>query len=122
MQGIFGSFPNSRAGLIFYVPGATPQHPHDGLNVDGQNRVWFTEEFANEAGCGHPEQYSSIADTGFLAVSIIVAIAQSITIAQSISDGLADAWDNDCSGYVPARQPAALGEGERWTKLGRRRE
>ena len=23
-------------------------HPHDGLNVDAHNRIWFTEEFANK--------------------------------------------------------------------------
>ena len=48
LQGIFGSFPDSAQGSFSMYPAPTPQHPHDGLNVDGQNRVWFTEEFANK--------------------------------------------------------------------------
>jgi streptogramin lyase len=49
LQGIFGSFPDSGTGS-FSVYSAPSQnaHPHDGLNVDIQNRIWFTEEFANK--------------------------------------------------------------------------
>ncbi len=47
-QGIFGSFPDSGQGSFSIYPAPTPQHPYDGLNVDGQNRIWFTEEFANK--------------------------------------------------------------------------
>ncbi|HEY6408743.1 MAG TPA: hypothetical protein VIY29_14880, partial [Ktedonobacteraceae bacterium] len=48
-QGIFGSFPESGSGsfVTYNVPTANG-HPYDGLNVDGQNRVWFNEEFANK--------------------------------------------------------------------------
>ena len=48
MQGIFGSFPDSGKGSFSIYAAPTPQHPHDGLNVDSQNRIWFTEEFANK--------------------------------------------------------------------------
>ncbi|HEV2581089.1 MAG TPA: hypothetical protein VGT44_09570 [Ktedonobacteraceae bacterium] len=48
MQGIFGSFPDSGTGSFSTYPAPTQQHPHDGLNVDAQNRIWFTEEFANK--------------------------------------------------------------------------
>lgn len=48
LQGIFGSFPDSGQGSFSTYPAPTPQHPHDGLNVDSQNRIWFTEEFANK--------------------------------------------------------------------------
>ena len=48
LQGIFGAFPDSGKGSFTTYPAPTPQHPHDGLNVDAQNRIWFTEEFANK--------------------------------------------------------------------------
>lgn len=48
LQGIFGSFPDSGQGSFATYPAPTPQHPHDGLNIDSQNRIWFTEEFANK--------------------------------------------------------------------------
>jgi streptogramin lyase len=48
MQGVFGSFPDSGQGSFSIYPAPTPQHPHDGINVDTQNRIWFTEEFANK--------------------------------------------------------------------------
>ena len=49
-QGIFGSFPDTGTGSFNVYPAPTTQnpHPHDGLNVDTQNRIWFTEEFANK--------------------------------------------------------------------------
>jgi len=44
LQNTFGSFPVGGGSFSFYnSPGG---HPHDGLNVDSQNRVWFDEEFA----------------------------------------------------------------------------
>ena len=48
-QGIFGSFPDSGSGsfTIYNAPTAN-SHPHDGLIVDGQNRIWFSEEFSNK--------------------------------------------------------------------------
>lgn len=47
LQNTFGSFPVGGGSFSFYN---TPSggHPHDGLNVDSQNRVWFDEEFANK--------------------------------------------------------------------------
>jgi streptogramin lyase len=48
-QGIFGSFSNSGSGSFttYNIPTANG-HPSDGLHVDGQNRIWFNEEFANK--------------------------------------------------------------------------
>src|SRR5712692_9689811 len=48
MQGFFGSFPDTGQGTFSMYAAPTPQHPHDGINVDSQNRIWFTEEFANK--------------------------------------------------------------------------
>src|SRR5260370_41405583 len=49
LQSIFGSFPDSGSGSFsIYQTPSQNAHPHDGLNVDGQNRIWFTEEFANK--------------------------------------------------------------------------
>jgi len=47
LQNTFGSFPVGGGAFSFY---ASPSggHPHDGLNVDAQNRVWYDEEFANK--------------------------------------------------------------------------
>ncbi len=49
LQQIFGSFPDSGTGsfTLYNTPTAN-SHPHDGLNVDAQNRVWFNEEFAKK--------------------------------------------------------------------------
>ncbi len=49
LQSIFGSFPDSGSGSFsIYQTPSQNAHPHDGLNVDGQNRIWFTEEFSNK--------------------------------------------------------------------------
>ena len=47
LQNTFGSFPIGGGSFSFY---SSPSggHPHDGLNVDSQNRIWFNEEFANK--------------------------------------------------------------------------
>ncbi|MGZ3608633.1 MAG: Vgb family protein [Ktedonobacteraceae bacterium] len=48
-QGIFGTFPDSGSGsFATYNAPTSNGHPHDGLHVDGQNRIWFDEEFANK--------------------------------------------------------------------------
>ncbi len=49
LQSIFGSFPDTGTGTFseYNTPTAN-SHPHDGLNVDKQNNIWFTEEFANK--------------------------------------------------------------------------
>jgi streptogramin lyase len=41
----FGFIPKSGSSYTFYASGG---HPHDGLNVDSQNRIWFDKEFANK--------------------------------------------------------------------------
>src|SRR3989440_5392067 len=52
LQNTFGSFPIGGGSFSFYNgPGG---HPHDGLNVDSQNRVWFDEEFANKLAVAIP--------------------------------------------------------------------
>jgi len=50
LEGIFGFFPVSGTGVfkVFNAPDGSSGHPHDGLMVDPQNRVWFDEEFANK--------------------------------------------------------------------------
>ena len=46
LQNTFGSFPVGGGSFSFYNS-PSGGHPHDGLNVDSQNRIWFDEEFAN---------------------------------------------------------------------------
>ncbi len=46
LQNTFGSFPVGGGAFSFYKS-PSGGHPHDGLNVDSQNRIWFDEEFAN---------------------------------------------------------------------------
>jgi streptogramin lyase len=49
LQSIFGSFPGSGSGsFAIYTTQTTQSHPHDGMNVDSQNRIFFDEEFANK--------------------------------------------------------------------------
>jgi streptogramin lyase len=50
LQSIFGSLNGS--SFTFYNTPTGNSHPHDGLNVDSSNRVWFDEEFANKLARG----------------------------------------------------------------------
>ena len=43
MQNVVGYFD----GHSFSLTGTPGNHPHDGLNVDSNNHVWYTEEFSN---------------------------------------------------------------------------
>ncbi len=48
LQNTYGYFPlDASSGFTFYNA-PSGGHPHDGLNVDAQNNVWFNEEFANK--------------------------------------------------------------------------
>ena len=44
LQNDVGSFPIGGGQFSFY---ASQGHPHDGLNIDKQNRIWFTQESGN---------------------------------------------------------------------------
>jgi len=46
LQNTVGYF-SGRSFSFVHAPG---NHPHDGLNVDANNHVWFTEEFSNKLG------------------------------------------------------------------------
>src|SRR5450755_1899395 len=50
LQSIFGfiSSANPQGTAVTYNTPTSSSHPHDGLQVDGQNRVWFDEEFINK--------------------------------------------------------------------------
>lgn len=49
IQSIFGLFPESGTGsFTTYNTPTSNSHPHDGLYVNKQNRIWFDEEFANK--------------------------------------------------------------------------
>ncbi len=50
LQNIFGSFSESGQGtfMTYNTPTVNNSHPHDGLQVDKQNRIWFDEEFINK--------------------------------------------------------------------------
>ncbi len=47
LQSIYGSFSVSGVFTLYNTPSANA-HPHDGLNIDAQNRLWFNEEFINK--------------------------------------------------------------------------
>jgi streptogramin lyase len=47
-QNTFGSLPVGGGTFSIYNSPTQNSHPHDGLNVDSQNRVLFDEEFANK--------------------------------------------------------------------------
>lgn len=48
LQGEYGSFPYSGTGKFIMHLLKTNVHPHDGLMLDSQDRIWFDEEFANK--------------------------------------------------------------------------
>ncbi|MBV9690264.1 MAG: hypothetical protein JO202_11210 [Ktedonobacteraceae bacterium] len=49
LQSAYGSFPISGNGSFsLYNTPTQNSHPHDGLNIDAQHRIWFDEEFANK--------------------------------------------------------------------------
>ncbi len=58
LQNNFGSFPVGGGSFSFYAAGG---HPHDGLNVDKQNRIWFDEEFNNALALAIPGSSSATA-------------------------------------------------------------
>jgi streptogramin lyase len=47
-QNTFGSLPVGGGAFSIYNSPTSKSHPHDGLNVDSQNRVWFDEQFGNK--------------------------------------------------------------------------
>jgi streptogramin lyase len=49
LQNSFGSFPDTGTGTFsMYVAPSSRSHPHDGLQVDSLNRVWFDEQYAEK--------------------------------------------------------------------------
>jgi len=49
LQNTFGSFPDTGTGTFsMYTAPSSRSHPHDGLNVDSQNQIWFDEEYAEK--------------------------------------------------------------------------
>ncbi len=49
IQSIYGSFPESGNGSFsIYNTPTQNSHPHDGLNVDKQNNVWFNEQYIDK--------------------------------------------------------------------------
>jgi streptogramin lyase len=47
LQSSFGSL-SASSGFSLYNTPTQNAHPHDGLNVDAQHRIWFDEEFINK--------------------------------------------------------------------------
>jgi streptogramin lyase len=50
LQSILGTFNAASATFSLYNTPTSNSHPHDGLNIDASNNLWFTEEFANKLG------------------------------------------------------------------------
>ncbi|MFL5660145.1 MAG: hypothetical protein ACJ8BW_02210, partial [Ktedonobacteraceae bacterium] len=60
LQSIFGSFPQGGTGSFTTYGSPSPNsHPHDGLNVDPQNRIWFDEEFGNKLALAYSGSMST---------------------------------------------------------------
>ncbi len=72
----YGSYNPSTNQFSMYVVGSTTSndHPHDGLTVDCNNNVWFSEEFANtltevqsgtsnNQSCGSPQPSPTVSPT-----------------------------------------------------------
>jgi streptogramin lyase len=51
LQNTFGSFPETGGTISsfnMYNAPSSRSHPHDGLRVDSQNRIWFDEQYAEK--------------------------------------------------------------------------
>jgi streptogramin lyase len=48
LQNTYGAFPVDASSGFAFFNAPSGGHPHDGMNVDAQNNVWFNEEFANK--------------------------------------------------------------------------
>jgi streptogramin lyase len=48
LQNTYGAFPLDASSGFTFFNAPSGGHPHDGMNVDAQNNVWFNEEFANK--------------------------------------------------------------------------
>ncbi|HXL36016.1 MAG TPA: hypothetical protein VN954_02310 [Ktedonobacteraceae bacterium] len=48
LQNTFGSYATGTGTFSMYTAPSSRSHPHDGLQVDGQNRVWFDEQYAEK--------------------------------------------------------------------------
>lgn len=49
LQNTFGSFPDTGTGSFsMYTVPTSKSHPHDGLNVDSLNRIWFDEQYGEK--------------------------------------------------------------------------
>ena len=91
-------------------------HPHDGLNVDTQNRIWFTEEFANKLAKAVQNGAPTPTPSASMSPSPGVTPSPSPTLSPvtnrdtlTFTHGHSISWNNAGSGYFPARKPAALG-------------
>ena len=104
LQNTFGSFPMGGGAFSFYNAPTSAGHPHDGLNVDTLNRVWFDEEFANKLAEGCAVRFAvAVAD-------VLVAVA------------VADLGDDAGGRYVRSCQSGTVGGGLGWARLGWRRQ
>ena len=74
LQNTFGSFPVGGGSFSFYN---TKGHPHDGLNVDLQSRIWYDEEFANNLALAI--QSSGVTPTATTAATTTVTKATTAT-------------------------------------------
>jgi streptogramin lyase len=92
LQNLFGAIPTSGGSFtLFNAPG---NHPHDGLNVDAQNRVWFDEEFANKLALAIPSSNATATVTTSPTVTATVARANQ-SLWGTASDG--QKWGGDAN-------------------------
>jgi hypothetical protein len=90
LQAIFGSFPDTGTGsFATYAAPTQNSHPHDGLNVDGQNRIWFTEEFANKLAKAVQNNVPPLSPSPTVTPSPTVAVPPSPTVSPSPGTTLA---------------------------------
>jgi streptogramin lyase len=78
IQNVFGAMPVGGGSFtLFNAPG---NHPHDGLNVDTQNRVWFDEEFAHKLALAIPS--SNVTPTAVTSPTVTTTPAPGTILGQ----------------------------------------
>jgi streptogramin lyase len=48
LQNTFGSYTPTTGAFSMYNAPSSRSHPHDGLQVDTSNRIWFDEQYAEK--------------------------------------------------------------------------
>ncbi len=113
----YGYMPASGSTFSLYY--ASPgSHPHDGLNVDSQNRVWFNEEFGNALALAIPANTSVNTPTPSTTVtSTPTNTATPTTTATSTATPAVTPTSTPTSTVTPTSTPTPTGTPTGWSPL-----